>query len=252
MWTTNIEILEGGRVQKHAVQRDGNAISYADAVASWQGDETFREFFISQLASAPFAAYFWETPAVTTATMTRHFEFVLVDSPTLAGRPAESQAFAAQFRDEGNADGIAAFENLGGDAYLVAPCATGPHKNYAHIAAFSRTAPAAQQHALWRKVGASVAQLVSTKPLWVSTSGLGVIWLHVRLDSRPKYYSYQPYRRGAPSGLDQGDVEDVGAGLKPAPTEFDAMMNGLTAYSLSPCRGCHRRRSRRRRSRALR
>ena len=31
-------------------------------------------------------------------------------------------------------------------------------------------------------------------PVWVSTAGAGVSWLHVRLDDRPKYYGYQPYR----------------------------------------------------------
>jgi Family of unknown function (DUF6940) len=28
-----------------------------------------------------------------------------------------------------------------------------------------------------------------------STAGAGVAWLHVRLDDRPKYYGYPPYRR---------------------------------------------------------
>ena len=31
--------------------------------------------------------------------------------------------------------------------------------------------------------------------LWLSTAGLGVYWLHLRLDTRPKYYSFQPYRK---------------------------------------------------------
>jgi hypothetical protein len=29
---------------------------------------------------------------------------------------------------------------------------------------------------------------------WVSTSGLGVPWVHVRLDERPKYFQFGPYR----------------------------------------------------------
>ena len=33
--------------------------------------------------------------------------------------------------------------------------------------------------------------------LWVSTSGLGVYWLHVRLDSYPKYYQHAPYKNAA-------------------------------------------------------
>jgi hypothetical protein len=28
---------------------------------------------------------------------------------------------------------------------------------------------------------------------WLSTSGLGISYLHVRIDKRPKYYSHQEY-----------------------------------------------------------
>jgi hypothetical protein len=35
---------------------------------------------------------------------------------------------------------------------------------------------------------------LSASPVWLSTSGLGVYWLHVRLDTHPKYYQYQPYK----------------------------------------------------------
>ena len=31
---------------------------------------------------------------------------------------------------------------------------------------------------------------------WISTAGLGVPWVHVRLDRRPKYYQYDRYRAG--------------------------------------------------------
>ncbi|WP_391540805.1 DUF6940 family protein [Halomicronema hongdechloris] len=34
-----------------------------------------------------------------------------------------------------------------------------------------------------------------SRPRWVNASGLGVAWLHVRLDTRPKYYQHEPYRR---------------------------------------------------------
>ena len=30
-------------------------------------------------------------------------------------------------------------------------------------------------------------------PVWVSTAGMGVSWLHVRFDSRPKYYRWGEY-----------------------------------------------------------
>jgi hypothetical protein len=33
----------------------------------------------------------------------------------------------------------------------------------------------------------------SSNRFWISTSGLGVPWVHVRLDRYPKYYQYGPY-----------------------------------------------------------
>ncbi len=77
---------------------------------------------------------------------------------------------------------------------LVAPAPQGPPRAYAHLAVFARHAPASQQDALWQAVGHAVADRLATEPLWLSTSGLGVGWLHVRLDERPKYYTYAPYR----------------------------------------------------------
>ena len=57
-----------------------------------------------------------------------------------------------------------------------------------------RHAPAAQVHELWRAVGAAMQARLSPRPTWLSTAGMGVAWLHVRLDERPKYYGYALYR----------------------------------------------------------
>jgi hypothetical protein len=46
---------------------------------------------------------------------------------------------------------------------------------------------------LWRATAETLLDRISDTPTWLSTAGLGVIWLHLRLDSRPKYYSYRPY-----------------------------------------------------------
>lgn len=185
-----------GRVRRFAPSRDGRPLRYADAVSGWRADPAFRRWFIALLAEAPFAAYLWETPPVSRDTADRAFEFVLVDSPALAAAPAEPGPFAGYFRDAGPERPVVAFDNLGGDAHLVAPC---PHPaaaaGYPHLAAFTATAPEDQQHALWVTVGEAIAARLGPDPLWVSTAGLGVYWLHVRLDRRPKYYSYAPYRR---------------------------------------------------------
>ncbi len=196
MWEYGIESLEAGRTLKVAILRDNVPITYADTLDRWQHDEAFHAFFNTLLAEAPFRAYFWETPPVTRATLSKAFEFVLVDSLALADACPDALAFADQFQAE-PADGVVGFSNLGGDAFLVAPCPRAPPAAYPHLAAFTRQAPEPQQHALWRHVGAAVAGQIGNRPLWLSTSGLGVLWLHIRLDARPKYYTFAPYRESS-------------------------------------------------------
>jgi hypothetical protein len=85
------------------------------------------------------------------------------------------------------------FPNLGLDAILVVPYPIAAHSVYAHLATFLRKGPESQRHALWQAVGYTMAQRLSSAPIWLNTAGGGVAWLHVRLDSRPKYYVYSRY-----------------------------------------------------------
>ncbi len=55
--------------------------------------------------------------------------------------------------------------------------------------------PAWTTRALLREIGRAVATHVGHDALWVSTAGLGVSWLLVRLDARPKDYRHAPYER---------------------------------------------------------
>jgi hypothetical protein len=195
MWTPHIEPTADGRLLKVAIDLDSSAVSYAEVLRRWQHDADFRALFIALLADSPFSAFRWETPPITTATADRPFEFVLLDSPGLARKP-DAGAFAEHFNGA-VAEGAVEFANLGKDAILVAPCPKGPRTAYGHLAAFVRQAPEAQKHALWELVGAAMQRRLGSKPVWLSTAGAGVSWLHVRLDDRPKYYGYGPYRAAA-------------------------------------------------------
>jgi len=68
---------------------------------------------------------------------------------------------------------------------------------YTHLARFLRDAPRSQVDAFWRSAGLAMKDRVSSVPTWLSTAGMGVSWLHLRLDSRPKYYRYEPYKTNA-------------------------------------------------------
>jgi hypothetical protein len=194
MWTARSEELANGRVLRVGVELERSPVPYSEVLQRWQVDAGFRSWFLGLLADAPFSAFRWETPPVTSSTASRPFEFVLLDSPALARSP-DVTAFAEQFGGAGER-GVVAFPNLGNDAIMVVPCPSGPLTAYGHLAAFVREAPEVQRHALWQLVGAEMQRRLGNKPVWLSTAGAGVSWLHVRLDDRPKYYGHAPYREG--------------------------------------------------------
>ena len=193
MFSYKLDIFNNGLAQKFRINKNAEPMRYADALDLWQHSDSFRSFFISILTDAPFSAYRWETPPLTLDSVNRDFEFVLLDSPFL-DLPPEPEAFASYFTSVESDAGIVVFENLGKDAVLVAPTPQAPDSAYPHIAAFTRNGPGPQNHDLWRTVGRTMQQRITNRPVWLSTAGGGVAWLHVRLDCRPKYYGFSPYR----------------------------------------------------------
>jgi len=177
---------------KLTLQYQQKAVSFRQLLDAWRDDEYFCAFFSSLLASLPMPAFFWEMPALCSSMLEQPFECVFVDSPDLVMVDPEPLHFQAYYAGAHNR--IADFENLGGDALLVVPEPLDACSAYAHIADFSRSAPLKQQCALWRRVGELCHQHIGVIPLWLNTSGLGVFWLHIRLDKAPKYYTYLPYK----------------------------------------------------------
>jgi hypothetical protein len=191
MWRVHSDEFPGGG-RHFVIVGEMGPVSYADVVRLWRESAAFRTFYNSVLAGDPFSAFKWETPPVTASTMDRPFEFVLLDSSWL-DLPADPRAFAAHFSEVAGSS-VVDFPNLGGDAILVAPRPEGSLSAYGHLAAFVRHAPEGQRHALWERVGEAMDRRLGTAPVWLSTAGAGVPWLHVRVDDRPKYYGYEPYR----------------------------------------------------------
>ena len=192
MLTSRSEQLCNGRVIKFAIDDDSSPLSYADVIHRWQKDFEFRAFFTGLLSDAPFTAFRWETPAVTAATANQPFEFVLLDSPDIAMAP-DPAAFCEHFAAM-PAAGVVEFPNLGNDAILVVPVPQDPESDYGHLAAWLRNSAEPQQHLLWQSVAAAMQRRLGSRPVWLSTAGGGVAWLHLRLDDRPKYYGYAAYR----------------------------------------------------------
>jgi len=196
MWITSAITLPARGSAHHLRHADDSPVTYREVLELWTSDPSFRHYFTQLLADSPIAAYRWETPPVTVATLDRPFEFVLLPCPRLE-RPPDRAAFAEHFEP---GKSVVAFDNLGGDASLVVPTPAADDSAYGHLAAFVRHAPEDQQHALWQEAARAMKRRVGGKPVWLSTAGMGVAWLHVRLDSRPKYYGHRPYTLAFHSG----------------------------------------------------
>ena len=201
-------VVDGGRWRARAreetesiwrltIDQDGRRLRFSELIDLWAWNRDFAIWFSSALAAAaPFQQYYWECPPLTCSLENDlAFECAFI---------RRSNAFAAanprDFREHLNAAeahvGAVTFRNLGGDSQLVAPCERGSRSCYGHLASFVNLAPEEQQWSLWSLVGQTVRQLLKERgkrPTWISTEGSGVPWLHVRLDTRPKYYHHNEY-----------------------------------------------------------
>jgi len=194
MLESTVEEIEPNRITRYTLHRNGTVLTFAEVLAGWQGDADFRGYFTQLLVDSPFGAFRWETPALTKETAQRPFEFVLLSSPSFQGRATDADTFQSFFKSSDVNAGIVAFASLKGDATLIVPSPRTSDDVYGHLASFLRKAPKQQTDALWQVVSAQVRAKMADKPLWLSTAGGGVAWLHVRIDSLPKYYGYAPYR----------------------------------------------------------
>ena len=118
-----------------------------------------------------------------------------------------------------NDDVVTSFSNLGGDAHLIIPCpptftnmpsavtekTNQSNNNFGHLLSFLRTASSTTITKVLIRLSKETLKFIEdrekenegelvSETVWLSTCGTGVPWLHFRLDSRPKYYSYQPFK----------------------------------------------------------
>lgn len=195
MWRLHLQQISPDTTRT-ILSDDSSELSFRQTIELWQANEEFRKFFTAAITGSSFEAFFWETPPVTKRTLDRPFEFVLVASASLSLVTPDPSPFETHFSSR-RSEPVLTFPNLGGDALLVVPAPVVDKDCYTHLARFLRGAPGTQVDAFWRSVGRAMHDRLSSAPTWLSTAGMGVSWLHLRLDSRPKYYRHEPYKTNA-------------------------------------------------------
>ena len=186
MWKVKEEKLQTN-VTKYQILKYEKVISFKDWIDQIKNEQSFIEFYIDILKNSKYKAYFWEVKPITKNKLNVPFEFVLVNSNILPTIKSDDSFFRTYFKDGLE---VVSFSNLGGDAQLVVPTQISDLKNYNHLASFMRNCQNNQIVKFWQKVGEIYEQQIGEEVKWLSTAGLGVSWLHVRIDSRPKYYRF--------------------------------------------------------------
>ncbi len=190
MWQADSQLLQEGTIE-YTISTGTNLLSYSEWLDLIQHSEAFIVFFNNLLISSNFSGYFWEVKPVNESRLHENFTFVLVRGDILTSLKSDSSAFNKYFNQ---VDSVVSFPNLGGDARLVVPAPVSVESDYGHLAGFVRTAPAEQIIAFWKMVGKQFSLSIGPEKKWLSTAGLGVFWLHIRIDSRPKYYRHKSYK----------------------------------------------------------
>jgi len=192
MWNFQEQKISSGL--KYFIWEDSSPLSFKRLLKLLEEDASFIDWYSQLLAKCPFQAFYWENPPLYSENIDRGVEFVLLEEPLLEKVTPQPEPFNSYFLDSNDKE-IIVFPNLGGDALLIVPKPIGSFDMYPHLAKFLRSAPKSQVRSLWHQTALTVQKNLGSIPKWLSTAGLGVAWLHIRLDSQPKYFRYSLYKK---------------------------------------------------------
>lgn len=178
-----------------------NPVTFMDIIngfgSTGSGDD-FLPVFTSALkdATTQLTAYQWECPPVWPLNKNgQQFEFVTNQCPQLGFAQQDFSSFREHFYANIGQQ-VCSFKNPSGDCTLVVPLpkqTSHGYLDYKNISTFTENAPLNVQRSLWAKVASELAQGLTSGPKWLSTCGLGVHYLAIRIDDKPKYYSFVEY-----------------------------------------------------------
>jgi hypothetical protein len=176
------------------------SLSWKDAMEELSSSTNYQaaDALNASIKAIELNAVFMELPPVNIITQnTTQFEAYITNAPELHGINPDYETFSEHMLNSQPGNAVN-FYNLGRDAMLIAPTIGENGNGFAHLKTFVTYASKNQQHKFWKLVANQALSLLKDldhQPLWVSTSGMGVSWLHCRFDIRPKYYVQKSLKR---------------------------------------------------------
>jgi len=180
---------------KITLQQNQAPITFSDWINLLKSNGSFVEEWFRVFDELPFdyPGMFFEVPPMIPKNLQQPFECVFLAAPKFRNFNPTPNFFADYFTAPAPAT---SFLSLGGDTLLVSPNPLPPQplEIYMHIGIFMAKAQDYQKRGFWKLVAEKYEERIQEgKPVWLSTEGSGVYWLHMRLDPRPKYYHHVPY-----------------------------------------------------------
>ncbi len=188
-----LDIVERSENSVHfSIKNGAGYLTFEEVFNLWETSDEFILFYREKLLGMNFPAFYWEHPAVNEELLGKKYECIVQRSKPLETLPINENAFRSFIHND---QGVADFMNLGKDARLVIPTKKTDKEIYNHMSKFLEFGDNEQIIAVFRRIGSVVLEEIQKQKLiWLNTAGLGIIWLHVRMDTRPKYYKTSRYR----------------------------------------------------------
>ena len=131
--------------------------------------------------------YFWRTSVLSNKKDLVYKEEFVEDERLLEAKE-DFKPFEEHLNKSKDEKYAISFPNLSGDTILVVPIPR-KSKRFTNMFYFMSNASEKQKKELWKKVALEAKEFLKTNEnIWISTHGLCVNYLHVRICNTPKYY----------------------------------------------------------------
>ena len=131
--------------------------------------------------------YFWRTSVQSNKKDLVYKEEFIEDERLLKAKE-DLKPFAEHLDKNKDEKYAISFPNLSGDTILVVPIPR-KSKRFTNMFYFMNNASEIQKKELWKKVALEARKFIEkNENVWISTHGLGVNYLHIRICITPKYY----------------------------------------------------------------
>lgn len=186
-------IAQNENAIRFSILKEDEPLTFQEVFNLWEKEAAFIKFYVNALISIDYTAFYWEHPALKTAYLEKRYECILQRSQPLEHLPINEKVFSDYIY---SVEDVVDFMNLGKNARLVVPTKKSEEAIYNHLGKFIRLAEEQQVISVFNRIGKVVKlELENQEFIWLNTAGLGVIWTHIRMDTRPKYYKTANYRR---------------------------------------------------------